>query len=347
MKKNNDIEIKKLEKELEDSIDSIDYNLSIFELTVNNVMVDKEIIKYISYLREIIFNYIDTNNKLAISYDIFNINKIVNDMYSGFTDMLLSGVYIKDNSRIDNKYFFELIKKTIFDVGAIISKSNSINNNTSIKDIRINYLKKQLNNILIKNKMKGIISYDTSESKINEVINYISFNYYQLHISVIEPLFIETIKDMDNISYEKYDIEIKKLSLYFLISNIESNLCLFLDEEGEEKIEEMKTIIKDISNTENLNTVEMILKYLEEIEFSVYDYPSVDIWEKMFLELLSSVNNIISNLSKTNNKKELVRLKELYLNLKKKYYKMIFIGNSRDIVDVNLTEVENLILTRK
>ena len=56
------------------------------------------------------------------------------------------------------------------------------------------------------------------------------------------------------------------------------------------------------------------------------------------------------NSSKTwydNNKDELLRLKELYFNLRKKYYQMIFIGTSRNIIDIEKTERENLVLVRK
>ena len=123
----------------------------------------------------------------------------------------------------------------------------------------------------------------------------------------------------------------------------------FLDEDGEDKLKEIKNIIKNISSLDKLTNIGTVLEYLENIskQFIRYEYPSVDIWKKMILELLSIVIDLMNRLSRNNNKDELEEIKELYFNLKKKYFETIFIGNSKGLIDLKKTERENLILVRE
>ncbi len=352
MKKDNDIEKKQLEKEVEESINFIDYNLSIFETIADSVIVDKNLPKALSSLRKIIFDYIDGNKHMDICEDIILIDKIVSDTYTDFSsNMLASDTYSNNDDegmdKLDNKYLVDLIRNTTSKIEGIINKSDEKVDDLSREDARIDYLRKELNNIVMKLKMRGIISYNVSMDKINEVIEYVASNFYPLHLSIIEPLFIENIKNINNVSYEKYDIEMDKISLHTSVNNIENNIYAFLDEDGEDKLKEIRDIIKNTSDFDTLENIKIILDYLESIVFIRYEYPSVDIWKKMFLELLSMVVDLMNRLNKENNKEELIKIKELYLNLKKKYYEMIFIGNSIDLIDIKNTERENLLLVRK
>lgn len=347
---NSEVENKKLEKDLNKCVDDIDENLSVFDAIVNSVIVDKELPKILLSLRKEIFDYIDSNNYVNISDEIILIDKVVNKTYTDFRDMLLTGTYsnVSGLDKMDNKYFLDLIYGALNQIRDIINKKN-IDNNSLRDDIRVTYLKKELENLVMKMKMNGIISYDVSIYKINELILYIANNYYQLHFSIVEPLFIDSVKNIDNISYGKYDMEMSKLSVYTSVNNIGNNMYAFLDEDGEDKLKEIKNIIKNISSLDKLTNIGTVLEYLENIskQFIRYEYPSVDIWKKMILELLSIVIDLMNRLSRNNNKDELEEIKELYFNLKKKYFEMIFIGNSKGLIDLKKTERENLILVRK
>lgn len=347
MRKGNDIE----NKEIEDSIDFIDYNLSIFETIAESVVVDKRLPKSLANLRKLIFDYIDNNNHIDIGEDIILIDKIISDTYASFSnDILASSTYDNNESgmdKLDNKCLVDLIDNAYIKINSIINKTDIEIKNTSLEDARIIHLREELNNIVMKQKMMGVISYNISFDKINEIIEYVSTNYYLLHLSIIEPLFIESIKNINNVSYDKYELEMEKMYLYSSVNNIENNMYAYLDEDGKDKLQEIKDIIKNVSNFNNIDDIGIIIEYLENIQFIRYEYPSVDIWKRMILELLSMIMDLMNRIIKDNNKEELLRLKELYFNLRKKYYQMIFIGTSRDIIDVDLTERENLVLVRK
>lgn len=350
MEKISDIEKRQLEKEVDNYVDSIDYNLATFDVIVDSVIGDKELSKVLLYLSKVIFDYINSNDRVEIRSDIFCIDRIINDAYTNFSSMLASDTYSNIDSgmdKMDTKYFLDLIYDSLYQVRAIIRKSDIKNNDIVRDNVRITYLKKELNNLVMKMKMMGFLAYDVPMDKINELILYVSNNYYLLHFSIIESLFIDSVRNIDNLSYEKYDIEMQKLSLYSSVNNIENNMYAFLDEDGQAKLKEIKNIIKNISDMDRLDNIEIILEYLKGIQFIRYEYPSENIWKKMILELLSMVIGLINRISKDNNREELIKLKEAYLNLKKKYYEMIFIGKGQELIDIEKTERENLMLVKK